>query len=326
MRRWKRPIRNVVSVSIMPNIGKLFPTCSLEIFSERSAWLEGRRQSIGASDAAAILGEGYADQSPITIYADKRGEILADADAEPDRLRIGRMIEPTLRKIFRAKTRKNCYAVPAFSILRNRALPWLSASLDGYAIDSDLGPCPVELKNVSGFNWREWRDDDRPLKFEIQCNHQMLVTGARAVFLFGLIAYSTPIVKVIERNQRFIDALLRQLERFWNYCQRGECPPVDDSLATGRVLAAIYPEAGDAEPITLPDAAADWDRDLQSAKLAEAEAKRKRLALENRFKAAIGSATLGILPDGGRYQWKTYHRDGYTVGPQDVRALHRLKR
>ena len=50
-----------------------------------------------------------------------------------------------------------------------------------------------------------------------------------------------------------------------------------------------------------------------------------KTALENRIKAAIGDNTYGLLPNGGKYSWKTQQRKAYQVSASSRRVLLRLK-
>lgn len=289
---------------------------------DRAEWLEARRAVIGASDSAAIFGVGYKDQSPLTVWESKVRP--CEEAEEPKRLRIGRLIEPALRSIFEAETGLPCESPGDYTIHVHPEYPWLGATLDGRCEHDEYGPCVVELKNVDRFLRDEWRDDDPPLKFNVQCQHQMAVTGTSHAFLLGLIGGNEPFVKIVERNDRFIAAMIERLGEFWEYVARGKMPPIDESIASAKVLARLYPEDS-GETVWLPDEAADWAAEIEDAKQIIKQAESRKIAAENKVKAALGDATFGEIPSGGRFSWKTQRRKECVVKASQFRVLRLAK-
>lgn len=276
---------------------------------------------IGASDTAAVLGVGYANQLPITVWNSKvNGEI---DDATLKRLKIGRLMEPSLRAIFTDETTLPCLDPGQFTIYAHPELPWLGATLDGLTtLDGDF--CiPVELKNVAYFNRKDW-DDEPPLKFEIQLQHQLAVTGAPYGYLSALIGGNESVVRKIPRNDRFIAAMLPKLREFWEYVERRELPPVDESEATSKLLGKIFHE-DEGLSVRLPPEAGDWALELEQAKMEIKEAEKRKTAAENKLKAAIGTATIGDIPGHGRYSWATQHRAAHHVKATTFRVLRKVK-
>lgn len=298
--------------------------CLVDEHLTEAEWLESRRSLVGASDTAGIFGVGYADQSAVTVWDSKVNGPRAFDQAKVKRLNIGKLMEPALRAIFAQESGQTCVSPGQFTIFRHKELPWLGATLDALTGHDEYGPCPVELKNVSNFAREEWEGDEPPLKYAVQVQHQLAVTGASHGFLLGLIGGNDPIIKTIERNERFIGAMLKRLEEFWGYVQRRELPPVDSSYATAQILAKLWPEDSGAT-VALPAEAAEWDRELTEAKDVIKCAEARKLAAENLLKAAIGDATWGDLPGGGRYSWKTQTRAEHFVKESTFRVLRRGK-
>lgn len=287
----------------------------------RAEWLERRREGIGASDTAGIFGVGYADQSPITVW-DSKVNRATDDRASDRRLTIGLMMEPALRNILQDETGFNVRDVGEHTIHQHPELPWMLSSLDSEVEDPDCGWCPGELKAID-FGRKEWADGATPLKYEVQVQHQLCVTGKPRGYLLGLIGLN-PVVRVIERNDRFIEAMLRRLAEFWSCVESRKLPPIDDSLATASVLSRLWPQ-DDGETVQLPDEASEWDAELTAAKADKKSAESREALAANKLKAAMGAATFGRLPDGTLYSWKTQERSGYTVAPSSCRVLRRLK-
>lgn len=298
-------------------------TCDLINFDTREAWLAGRRRWFGSSDTAGLLGVGYADQTPLSVIASKFADV--EEKTELKRMRIGRLIEPALRRIFDDETGLTCIP-PGLTTCVSKTHPYLGATLDGWTWHPEFGECVVELKNVGGFNAKEWKSDEPPLQYNCQVQHQLAVTGAKLGYLLGLVGGCDPRLFVVERNERFInEVLFGKLADYWRYVERRELPPVDDSAATGRLLAAIWPQDSGVT-VHLPDEAAEWDRDLTQAKADLEDAERRKTLAENKIKQAIGEATAGVLPDGVRYTWTTQQRPEYVCKPTTYRVLRRREK
>jgi putative phage-type endonuclease len=282
--------------------------CIVDRYDSETEWLEARRSGIGASEVASIFGVGYKTQSPVTIWASKTGIAESEIDEETKKLfRRGHRMETVIALEFEDETGLVCVDPGQFAIYRHPTIDWLFSTLDRFTVHSEFGPVPVELKNVNGRFRGEWDiDQDPPLKFVVQCQTQMAVTGASHCYLVGLIGGDELVIRLIERNQRFIDAMVKKLEQFWAFVERREMPPVDESEATKAMLGLIYPrDTGD--EISLPDEFVELDRELVDLKESIKTLETRRDGIENLIKANIGDATRGVLPVGS-YSWKAQTR------------------
>ncbi len=274
-----------------------FPACTTKLCETEELWL-GRRR-IGASDTAGIFGEGYAGQSAVSIWEEKTTR--QSNVEETKRMRIGRIMEPALREIFTDETGMPCHGLKRH-VLTSKDTGFMTATLDAVVDHPEFGATPAELKNVDGRLLKDWQDDE-PLKFKVQCQHQMFVTGVEAMYLMGLIGGNEPIVKVIRRSQEFIDAMLPRLAAFWQHVTDKTMPPIDGSMATSDALKRLYP-GDNGKSITLPEEADGWAADLKAAKATIKEAEAEKREAENHLKAALGENTFGVLPGGGSLSLK----------------------
>lgn len=288
-------------------------------------WLAARRHLIGASDAAAILGEGYKNQSAWTVWANKTGMIQDDdEDDEDESLEIGLAMQPVALKLFTRRTGIVVEDLGEYTIQRHKVLPWMGATLDGFAPDTPDGPAVVEAKNVNAFAGGDWKGEEPPLRVNIQVQCQLECTGHNVAYVVGFIGGNRLIWKRVPRNQRFIDAMLPHLAAFWRLVEQRIPPPIDGSQATAETLKRMYPH-GDGATVNLGP---EFDRhfgELTAIKETQGRLKTRRQFLENTFKVAIGSATEAKLPDGNSVSWREQHNSGYTVEPFDVRVLRQHK-
>lgn len=303
------------------NDNEQFPDAEPIECQDDAAWLAARQTFIGASESASIIGCGYANQSPTAVWNAKVGGAKDDSGS-PIMFRVGKRKEPIIAELL-AEEEGIATREPQARAYRSKIHRFLGASLDREAIDQEFGLCPVELKNVGVHARKEW-DGDVPLKYNVQTQHQMLVTGAKVCYLVGLIADEELIVRRILRDNDFLAAFVVPLRQFWDCVESRTLPPIDASEATARALSLAYPKDTGAT-IVLPSEAMEWVEEMEAAKSKEKEAGAIVTAAQNRIKAAMADNSIGQLPDGRCVTWRSQNRKGYTVEPSTVRVLRITK-
>ena len=296
-----------------------FPTALPIACASDAEWLEARRSFVGASESPTILGVGYRESSAAGIWESKVFGSGGPPPAPELKLRIGKAKEPLMRQLFTEATGRACEP-PAAMAYRHKAFPFVGCSLDGEAIDSEHGRCPVELKNVGAHNRKLWEGPAPPLQYAAQVQHQLFVTGAAVGYLFGLVADEETYCFPVYADSEFHAVLREQLAKFWASVESKTMPPLDESEATGRMLARLYPQ-DTGELISLPPESIAWADEREAAKLAAKEAEARVTAVENQIKNAMGAAAYGLVPDGRRFSWLTSEVKGYTVKARTQRTL-----
>ena len=293
------------------------------VCADRESWLQERQKGIGASESPAILGVGYAGTSPLSVWAEKVHGYRPEFTAEQlRRMERGKRMEA----IITAELHEEMPDLPIqdpgeFTIFRHPDVPCMFATIDRLAT-TDEGLVPVELKNVSGRHWADWQEEP-PLLYQVQCQHQMDVLGADICYLVALIGGEDLSIHRLERNEAFCAKLRAKLAEFWTLVE-SRTEPQDYSPEAAAAIKVLYPRES-APPVELDAEALEWDAELQTVKEQIRDLEKRRMELENRLKLAIKDAEAGILPDGTRYTWKVQQRKGYTVEPGEVRVLRRLK-
>jgi len=297
-------------------------------YPTREAWLADRCNRIGASEAPGILGQGYSGESAVATYEKKVNPTLDEViDATmAERMEIGTAMEPTIRRLFGERTGRTVISNDLSTVHVSEERPHVAATLDG-KVDDGKGIVPFEAKNVGEYVASDWDNNSVPMRVQIQVQDQMYVTETDWAYIAALLGGNRFVWRRVERNQRFIDAMLPVLDDFWAHVQRKEPPAVDGTEATSKALKRLYGQ-DNGEEVFLPAEAAEWDEDLEAAKTAIKAAKALKLEAENKLKAAIADATFGRLPGGVSYSWKTTERndpprEAKTIS---IRTLRRLKK
>jgi putative phage-type endonuclease len=270
-------------------------------------WHEMRRQGIGSSDIAGIVGLSKWS-SPYSVWADK---VVAGADtSNPDNedMEFGRRAEPMLAKWFEDRT--GLYALGEQTYISRPDKPWMRASLDffvGESPDSSIADAlgGGEIK-TTGDPAEQW-EAEIPAYYMCQVQWQMAVSGFDRIWMPVLhMAFGRRRFRIHEvvRNDDDVTFLEAAGEKFWTkHVLTGKAPNIDGAPATRDALASQYPgeqgtivELDEQRPLIEV-----WLREKAQVKQAEA-----RLAeTENRMRALLGDATEGTVQGFTVVSWRT---------------------
>lgn len=197
---------------------------------EHDEWLKLRRDYIGGSDAAAVLGlNAYA--SPYSIWCEKKGITPAfEGNLATD---VGTYLEEFIAQKFAQETgkkvRRNNYC------LFNEDYPWAIADIDRDIVGENAG---LECKSTSALNLKQYKGGEYPARFYVQCVHYLAVTGYDRWYLAVLIGNNDFKVFTIERDEEEIAALMEQEKEFKTLMDGDTPPQVDGSEATEKAIKA----------------------------------------------------------------------------------------
>jgi putative phage-type endonuclease len=172
-------------------------------------WYTWRDGGIGASESAAILGNNPW-QSREQIFLAKQGEWKYE---ENENTRRGKKLEPEARELY-----ERLYGYKMTPICGvHDTHDFIRASLDGYRDDGKL---ILELKCPRPENHNLWHREGIPSYYEIQIQHQLLVSGSP---LAHFVSYCPQVVKrcrllvvPVKADPEFHSLLIRELAEFWS--------------------------------------------------------------------------------------------------------------
>lgn len=198
----------------------------------RDEWLEFRRNYIGGSDAAAILGlSNYA--SPLSVYADKMGMSVNRETSEA--IRIGNDLEQYVADRFCEETGKkveidsNIYCHPDYH--------FIGADLDRRIVGENAG---LECKTTSAMNKTNFADGELTPYYICQCYHYMNVMNFDRMYLAVLVLGKGFYWFTIEKNEEVQKSLLDKEVSFWkNYIEKMIEPDADGSDASLHALNSM---------------------------------------------------------------------------------------
>ncbi len=168
-----------------------------------TSWLDWRRQGLGSSDAAAIMGVSPW-KTPYQTWEDK---VLGSQSEDNSAMKRGRDMEETARQEFE---RVVGTLVAPSNVVHNR-LDWMRASLDGIDISKTI---MVEIKCPGKEDHALACQKKIPEKYWPQVQHQLEVAGLDGMYYFSFDGLKGVVVEV-KRDQGYIDTLLEKEAEFW---------------------------------------------------------------------------------------------------------------
>ena len=178
-------------------------------------WYNQRRQGIGGSDAAAVL--GYSRWH--SAYEVWRSKIADVADADNESTRRGTRREPELIQEYSNVTGKQIYSAPH---LIHPDYPYVCANLDGII----PGERVIEAKTARRSDgWGEPGSEDIPIDYYLQTQHYMMVAVALDLIpatdplcdIFVSIAGEAIQCYTIAGNKELWAAMLTKYAAFWRH-------------------------------------------------------------------------------------------------------------
>ena len=197
-------------------------------------WGGGRDRGVGSSDAPVVMGVGYAGSSRYRLWEQKTGRVKAEySQKQLEVFEKGHAAEPYIADLLRIDRGWSVQFDPKYSYRRSVECPFMLASLDGWVeIDGEF--VVLEFKNVNHFSGKvDWDvvTGRVPLKYAVQIQHQMFVTGANRGFLVRLSGFDLQVIEV-PRDEEFLKVLVEECRKFWWYVQADIEPPADESIET----------------------------------------------------------------------------------------------
>lgn len=265
--------------------------------ANREEWLAFRRNYIGGSDAAAVVGlNPYS--SPYALWAEKTGRTPGFSGNLATE--VGAYLEEFVAEKFEQVMGKKVRR--ANQSFLNSEYPWAIANIDREIVGEDAG---LEIKTTDSLNLKKFKNGEYPAQYYVQIVHYMAVTGKRRWYLAVLIGNREFKWFAIERDEAEIAALMQAEQAFWD-CVTNDTPPaVDGSQATTEAIKEIYPQSEDCT-VDLFGYAADLEQYLQIGRQIK-QLKEMQEEAANRVKEYMGESGGGECE---RYKvsWKSGSR------------------
>ena len=265
-----------------------------------SMWLQVRQNSIGGSEAAAILGMNPW-KSPYQLWLEKTGSAEPEDISDKDVVHFGTILEPIVAQEFCLREGKK---VKKCGLYRSKQHPFMTASFDRLIVGEPAG---LECKTTSAYKGKDWEEGKIPPSYYVQCQHYMMVSGLPKWYIACLIGGNKFVTWEIDRDEGDIAALMEAETKFWERVQDRVPPDVDGSESCTKALQQKF-TGGQVEPVILPAETMELLARLDELKELEADVKTQKQDIQNRICAMLGDNEVGIARDADgerKVTWKT---------------------
>jgi putative phage-type endonuclease len=195
-----------------------------------------RRNFVGASEVAALFGL-HPQITKFELWHRKKGNIDEPDLSDVERIFWGQTLEPAIAKGIAAQQGWKIRRVRRYVV--SPYVPGMGASLDYEILKHPAGVGALEIKNVDGLIYRDWPEDEPPMHFLLQLQHQLACIPARKWGAIGaLIGGNTPKIFKMDRHEGTIAKIEKAVERFWQSIADNK-PPSPDFEADGAAIALL---------------------------------------------------------------------------------------
>lgn len=257
--------------------------------TDHDEWLELRRNYIGGSDAAAVLGlNPYT--SPYALWAEKTGKTPPFEGNISTR--VGNYLEDFVATLFEEQAckkvrRRNCSLI-------NSEYPYAIADVDRVVVGEDA---LLEIKVTASLpTLKLFKKGQYPDSWYCQVMHYLMVTGYKKAYIAALVMNRDLVIYEIERDENEIKSLAESESAFMEFIKNDTPPPVDGSDSTSDTLQTIYTGENGADCVDLMGLGHVFSRREElSRQLKECE---KALSeCDNIIKAEMGNSTRAVCGD-----------------------------
>ena len=193
----------------------------------REEWLNYRRQGIGGSDVAAVLGVSPF-RTARDVYYDKLGISAVSDDNNWVALEIGNLLEDLVGRIFTRKTGLKVFRMK--KMFRSPEHPFMLADVDFFILMPDGSIAILEIKTTNynaKDNWWLNGKETVPVYYELQGRHYMSVMDVDRVFFCCLYGNTEDevIIRSITRDLGIEEEMIYHEQTFWEENVLKKAPP-----------------------------------------------------------------------------------------------------
>lgn len=263
------------------------------------AWHAARREGIGGSDVAALLGL-IKSRGARHVYEEKHGRPSTDETSE---MRMGNRLEAVIAEMFAEETGHAVADAPGTLI--NIARPWMIGNVDRYVLDSSGAVvAPLEVKNRGAYQASQW-EDQPPDCVSVQALWYMAVGGWSHAHVAGLLGGNKLATFRIERDDELIGELIEHCAAWWQRHVIEGFPPAADGLeSTAKLLSGLW--TAKPEEIARVDLAeaARLRAEHQALKAEEKDIAARLTTVENAMRLLSGEASFVEADGRPAWNWK----------------------
>lgn len=206
----------------------------MQVLDSREDWLKSRSNTVGGSDASAIVGMNpYC--SNVDLFEIKTGKKQQEDISEKPYVQYGTQAEMHLRGLFRLDFPEYKVEYTENNLWKNSKYPWGHYSADGWLYDENgrLGILEIKTTNILQSMQKEKWKDCIPNNYFVQILHGMLIMEADFAVLKAQLKTVFDGVPYLQTKHYFIERadveadiqyLAEEEKKFWKQVQERKKP------------------------------------------------------------------------------------------------------
>ena len=267
-------------------------------------WLEMRKNSVGGSEVAAVVGLSRWKTS-FEVWGEKTG-LVKKQNEQTEPMKWGTLLEPVIRKEF--AVRNALEVAEAKCIFCHKDFDYMTANIDGYVKMVDGSYAVLEIKTSNYFVAEDWKEGC-PIEYYLQVQYYMGILGLRRAFVAVLIGGSDYRQLEVDRDEETIQYIFKKVADFWQMVEKRVPPEVSAGDTT--LLNKLFGKSK-AEIKILSDDMVGLCAEYEKAKADADEAKKRKEEAEAKLKMAMGTAESASCGD-FKISWKSSSRKSFSA-------------
>ena len=207
-------------------------------YLSREEWLNGRRNSVGASECAIACGEAKF-KSRADLWEEKTGRKDAPDLSDNELVQYGTEAEKYLRGLFALKHKELKVAHHPYKVFYTDEKPFMTCTLDGEILKTETGEkgiLEIKTKSVLAARDLEFWEGQIPDNYYYQILQQFYCTGYDFIVVYVELRFPNYHAELreywFERKDREDDIayVAKSVSEFWEYVKQDKRPPERLSL------------------------------------------------------------------------------------------------
>src|SRR3990167_8887427 len=248
--------------------------------------MKARRNYIGASEAAEVLGLSRWG-TPLSIWADKTGKLNKPQEEKLHQW-LGTELEEVVAKRFMFETGKKVHRVNEAFV--HSKYPFLRAHIDRKVEGENA---ILQCKTVTPYKAKEWDGEDVPHEYIVQELHELACSGYDRAYIAVLIGNQDFKIKILDRDDKLIDEVIKKEAHFWNTFIIPDVMPVQITKNDSDTLYDVFPLEQEGKEIELDDTTNRLVESLQGLKQDAKVLEGQIDKTENEIKALLKDCEVG---------------------------------
>lgn len=203
-------------------------------FPSREDWLQARKNTIGGSDASAVVGMNPY-KSNVDLWLEKTGQVTPEDISDKPYVKFGTEAEPLMRELFKMDFPEYEVFYEENNLFLNEKYPWGHYSADGWLKDQKgrFGLFENKTTEILRSMQKEKWNQKIPDNYYVQLVHGFLITEAEFTIMkarLKSVIDGLPYIQIrhylIERSEVEEDIKFLQSSEsdFWRSVQNKKCP------------------------------------------------------------------------------------------------------